>query len=130
MLSTHLDKSYHIYCIDGVDAVFNCNDLDTVLKGYNTYVTIPMFPEVGYSEKMYSPNGAYYYKVNIRNGYILTIYDVVNDTKLAEVKGQNIEPGGWAADNSGVYFQIYYHPFGNPYIISHREAIKKLKVYQ
>jgi hypothetical protein len=41
VLGVDPDKNYLIDCSDVVDAVLRCNGLDTILEGYNTYVTIP-----------------------------------------------------------------------------------------
>jgi len=82
-------------------------DPDTVLRGHD----VIMFPAE--TDQSTSPNGAYYYQEDgYRKGYSLRIYDAQTDTELVAVPGR--EPsspeqyviGGWAADSSGVYFQV------------------------
>lgn len=107
-LQANTPQYYHLTGIE---------NLDEVLKNYD-YTPIPLYGQ--YSEllkKVYSPNKKYYYL--FQDG--LGIYDATNDQLLAEVKPPSDykiyfliggsypnQSGGWAADSSGVYFQIFH----------------------
>ena len=83
-------------------------DMDTMLQAYPV-TTIPKPVPVGGTEKeIYSPDGRYYYNFNVtENG--LFVYDSVNENQLAKFKQDSQEYltiGGWAADSSGVYFDV------------------------
>lgn len=106
-------KVEQYYHLTGVE------NLDEVLKNY-TYTSIPLYIIVGglpSSNTVYSPNQAYYFVL----GSSLRIYDARNDNLLAEAKppadresffqiggSYPNKSSGWAADSSGVYFQIYH----------------------
>jgi hypothetical protein len=107
-------------------------NIDEVLQGYD-YITIPRQRPVS-EESEHSPNGDFYYHIYEEytgKGFniFLTIYDVVTSEKLAEYEFSegSIEVGGWAADNSGVYFQPLY---GGGFSPTKPGAIMKLKVSQ
>jgi hypothetical protein len=105
------ENAKQYYHITGIE------NLDKVLKNY-TYTPIPLdgsFAES--SKKIYSPNGEYYYLLQDSLG----IYDAASDRLLAEFKQPSdyesfFEIGGffpnksegWAADSSGIYFQIFH----------------------
>ncbi len=110
-------------------------DLDNVLENY-TYTTIPLsYRDAELSKKMYSPNRKNYYLLQDNLG----IYDATSDQLLAEFEpppryesffqiGGSFpnKSEGWAADNSGVYFQIRQSSgFGPPSPI---QPIQKLCV--
>lgn len=96
----HLDKNYLV----------SVENVDTVLQGY-PYITIPNRGLSGGSEeKVYSPDGAYYYNLSQGNNASLTIYAADDDKKLAEFVAKPaliIITEGWAADSSGVYIQLH-----------------------
>lgn len=111
ILDTRLqENTRQYYHLIGVE------NLDEVLKNYH-YTPIPLYGIGGESfKKIYSPNKAYYSL--LKDG--LGIYDATNDRLLTEVKLPTDresfiqiggfypnQSGGWAADSSGVYFQIY-----------------------
>lgn len=93
-------------------------NLDEVLKSYD-YPPIPLYMTMGdtSSNKVYSPNQAFYFVL----GGSLRIYDATNNNLVAEFKppadwvsyfqlggSYPNKSGGWAADSSGVYFQIQH----------------------
>lgn len=98
--------------------VIEVENLDEVLQNYN-YTSIPLYGTGGKPfKKVYSPDKAYY-SLLLQNG--LGVYDATNDRLLAEVKRPSDresiffiggifpnQSGGWAADSSGVYFQIFH----------------------
>ena len=108
-------------------------NLDEVLKNYHYTSVLLLDAENELLKKRYSPNKAYYalfrgglYSPSKAYYYLpqdsFGIYDATNDQLLAEVKlstdreyffliggSQPNQSEGWAADSSGIYFQIYYH---------------------
>jgi hypothetical protein len=121
-----LNQYYHITGLE---------NLDVVLKNYN-YTTIPLYGRDGEPfKKIYSPNGKYYYLLRDSLG----IYDETDNQLLAEFKPHSDyesffqiggffpnKSEGWAADSSGVYFQVRHSSgFGPPAPI---EPIQKLCV--
>ncbi len=114
------------YLVEGVE------NIDAVLQGH-TAITIPGAQPVGFpEEQVYSPDGRYYYNLNI-NQYGLIIYDATKDSKVTEFIQENLESiilGGWAANSSGVYFEVVSNAriglFPNHYL----NQILKLKVQE
>jgi hypothetical protein len=103
------DQADQFYFVSGID------NLDQVLENY-TYTTLPLNGRLADpSKKVYSPNGNYYHLLQDRS---LGIYDAATDQLLIEFKTPAgyfriggyfpNDSGGWAADNSGVYFNIRY----------------------
>lgn len=89
------------YWINGI------NNLDEVLQGH-IYTTIP-YPNYNPqpNEKIYSPNRAYYY---LFEGGMINIYDTKTGKKLSQTSSSDVRQyriGGWAADSSGVYFELF-----------------------
>lgn len=89
---------------------------DELLKSHEDKTTSLFSYEEGLSGKNYSPDKAYYYSVQ-QDG--MKVYDASNDRLLATVKrptnrktrfsiggGGSNQTQGWAADSSGVYFQL------------------------
>ncbi|MFC1976274.1 hypothetical protein ACFLXQ_07735 [Chloroflexota bacterium] len=113
----HADKNYLVIV----------DDVDNVLQGY-TYLTIPASspPTASPGKKVYSPNKAYYY---VSDGTALTIHNSATDEKIVEFKiedgPKDLLFGGWAADSSGVYFQVFDFGFR---VFSEDQGIKKLRV--
>lgn len=112
------------YVITGIE------DLDETLQGYN-YVLFPAHtycPQDALDEKSLSPNGEYYYTVIRQIQSILTIAKVADDEKVATFttgEAEFIECGGWAGDNSGVFFRVHGVGFNSAAVPA---EIKKLKV--
>ncbi len=86
-------------------------NVDEVLQGHN-YVTVvyPNYDSFLSSEKIFSPNGAYYYLLKgTGEGFAITIYDANDNRKLSQTPEEDVlryRIGGWAGDSSGVYFQL------------------------
>jgi hypothetical protein len=91
-------------------------DLDPVLEHYAYPIISLSYTFAEPSKKVYSPNGNYYHLLQDNQ---LGIYDAETDQLLIEFKPpSDYEPyfrigghfpndsGGWAADSSGIYFQI------------------------
>jgi hypothetical protein len=102
---------------------------DQVLQGHS-YVSVPPInynPRRG-GEKIYSPDRAYYYLFEgDTQGAFITIYDATNGELLSQSPrdGRLYQIGGWAADNSGVYFQLIPSGLG---MFSNRSPLYKLRV--
>lgn len=95
-----LDKHY---------LVDNIENVDTVSQAYAP-ITLPL-PLPNYNKKIFSPNGMYYYEYNDRahRGIFLTIYNTSTNDKVSEFVEEgnvSLRVSGWAADNSGVYFEM------------------------
>ncbi|RME56448.1 hypothetical protein D6779_10620 [Candidatus Parcubacteria bacterium] len=118
LLILDTENASQYYHVTGV------NNLDQVLENH-TYETISLSGRsTRRSGKVYSPNGRYYYLLQKNLG----IYDAITNQLLAEFKPPpkyiswfrfgGFSPNkteGWAADNSGVYFQISHRSgFGPP----------------
>jgi len=91
------------YLIEGIA------DITATLQAYPV-ITIPK-PTSIRGEKIYSPNKKYYFVFSrlARDRHALTTFDSDNDNLLSEFIGPEIHyfiVGGWAADSSGVYFEI------------------------
>jgi len=112
------------YLIEGVD-------MDNVLQSYPV-ITIPKPLPVGGPEKeIHSPDGKYYYNlVEVDwDQYALSIHETNNNKLLSEFVGPEIHyfiVGGWAADSSGVYFEIATTALSAE--VEKLEQILKLKV--
>lgn len=112
LIDTELQKNTKLYYhITGI------KDLDKVLKKYHSTTIFLAGNFVDSAKKIYSPNGKYYYL--LQDG--LRIYDEASDRLVTEFKPQfdyksyfqipssyPTKSAGWAADSSGVYFQIYH----------------------
>lgn len=93
-------------------------DLDGILQKYSGKTTVLSHNFADSTAKIYSPNKKYYYILNNS----LKIYDEATDQLLAEFEPKynyisyfqipSFYPAnssiGWAADSSGVFFQIYH----------------------
>ncbi|NJO00174.1 MAG: hypothetical protein HC875_41705, partial [Anaerolineales bacterium] len=81
-------------------------NVDEVLQGYHYKAVIyPDYYHPRWNEKIYSPNGIYYY---IFSGSVITIYEAKDDKQLSQTPVTDSSPnkiGGWASDSSGVYFE-------------------------
>lgn len=125
-------NSKQYYYVTGIE------NLDEALKNYN-FTTIPLFGRDGEPfKKIYSPNKKYYYLLQDNLG----IYDAANNQLLAEFKPSSDyksyfriggdfpnKSGGWAADSSGVYFQVRHSSgFGSPLSGPPIEPVQKLCV--
>ncbi len=101
-------------------------NVDEALAGYD-YMVIPQQKTSILSGREQSSDGKYYY---ILKNSVLKIYDAATDEMLVEYnffdQGQ-IVMGGWARDNSGVYFQPMR---GGGLAHTEPGAIMKLKVSQ
>jgi hypothetical protein len=104
-------------------------NIDEILQGHS-YVSVPSIdynPRLG--EKIYSPNQAHYYLFEgDAEGAVITIYDATNDKQLAQTPPDErlYQMAGWAADNTGVYFQLI--PTGLGGMFSNRSPLYKLRV--
>jgi len=113
-------------------------DSETALAGYD-YITFPPVRDVATGQKIYSPDGRYYYhlesdiRVKVKKRYAtidrLSIHDAHTDKKLTEYetrKDLHISVKGWGSDSSGVYFQLFSMGFTG----REQGGIQKLKVPQ
>lgn len=116
------DKNYYIT---------NIENIDQALQEYD-HITVPR-PDYNASqqpEKVYSPNGAYYYSLeSTGNGNRIAIYDALTNKQLSRSSEtsyiERYEIAGWDAESSGVYFQTFptgFLPLTGP------SGINKLKV--
>lgn len=112
LVDTELQKNTKLYY-----HISSIKDLDKVLKKYHSTTIFLSGSFVDSANKIHSPNGKYYYLLQDS----LRIYDEASDRLLTEFKPQfdyksyfqipgsyPTKSEGWAADSSGVYFQIYH----------------------
>lgn len=108
-------QSVQNYLVKGEDA-------GEVLKPYS-YVTVPRWE----NRTVNSPDGAYYATTDGVQSVV--IYDNAHKNKVSEFKLEEslvtITLGGWAADSSGVYFQVMR---GGILTAPQFDAIKKLRL--
>lgn len=108
---------------DGNYWVTEVKNIDDVLQGHN-YISIPPTDYNPRSGKIYSPNKAYYYEFT---GTVITLYEATSDKKFSQTPRDKrlYQIGGWAADNSGVYYQLVPKGF-----VGNISPLYKLKVPQ
>ena len=107
LLRSVTDQDSH-YLVEGITKI------EAAVQGFDV-ITVPDQRLVGGPvEKVYSPDGTYYYNAKplgrtFDEGYALSIYDAGDDSQLTKFVTDTLEDiwfGGWAADSSGVYFEV------------------------
>ncbi len=86
--------------------VTNIKNIEVVSQTYST-TPLPLSWWSDSLKKTFSPNGLYYYEYS--RGQSLTIFSAKTNNKVSEfVEDSTVyfRFGGWAADNSGVYFEM------------------------
>lgn len=93
------------YLVEGIESITE------ILQAYRFDTVSCIKPVGGPVEKVHSPDSRYYFNVVLtaNNQAALTVYEATSDKEVAEFVTNELESiilGGWAADNSGVYFQV------------------------
>lgn len=133
-----LNRAKQIYVIEGQKQVLllqpseyqlinGFESITETLKGYNYTTVVGKIPDTEPQVRILSPNRVYYFN---RQATTLTIYKAADDRELAKFETDNnwvfVDTSGWAADNSGVYFQTLR--LAPVFDLERRGEILKLKV--
>jgi hypothetical protein len=101
----HPDKNYYVIA----------KDTSTILPEGYPVIILPDTISIQTGEKIYSLNGNFYYTYVIQDvprpepTKLIEIHRKVDNEKLAEFGTRDpnfLRVGGWAADNSGIYFSF------------------------